>query len=123
MDITGTLIQILPAQTGTGKNGPWKKCDFVIETSDKFPKKVCITAWNELSDQVEKMNMNSQLNVSFDISSREYNGRWYTDVKAWKVVAENKGSAPSNNSTNSSSPGSNEPPDFPSIESADDLPF
>ncbi len=118
MEIKGTLLQILPAQTGTGKNGPWKKCDFVIETSDKFPKKVCITAWNELSDQVEKIKINTLLNVSFDISSREYNGRWYTDVKVWKVAAENQAGVPDPVSKNQS-----EPPDFPSIETADDLPF
>lgn len=89
MEINGKLILLLPAQSGTGKNGPWKKNDFVIETSDKFPKKVCISAWNELSDQVEKITIGTDLKVSFDVSSREYNGRWYTDVKAWKVAAEN----------------------------------
>lgn len=121
MEISGRLIHLLPAQTGTGKNGPWKKCDFVIETNDKFPKKVCITAWNELSDQVEKLNTDTELKVSFDISSREYNGRWYTDVKAWKVTAENQGTphTPEQRSTDDS----NNPPDFPSMESVDDLPF
>ena len=119
MDISGKLIIVLPAQTGTGKNGAWKKCDFVIETSDKFPKKVCITAWNELTDQIESTAIGSDLQVSFDISSREYNGRWYTDVKAWKVAGGSK-AAKSNDAPPSSE---STPPDFPSIESADDLPF
>jgi hypothetical protein len=117
MDISGKLIHILPAQTGTGKNGAWKKCDFVIETSDKYPKKVCITAWNEQADQIERTPLNSDLKVSFDISSREYNGRWYNDVKAWKIVVENAVTPAPPASDNST------PPDFPSIESADDLPF
>ncbi len=89
MEITGKLIQILPAQTGTGKNGPWKKCDFIIETADKFPKTICITAWKELVDQIEKTATGTQLNISFDLSSREYNGKWYTDVKAWKIIEAN----------------------------------
>lgn len=119
MDISGKLIIVLPAQTGTGKNGVWKKCDFVIETSDKFPKKVCISAWNELSDQIENTAIGSDLQVSFDISSREYNGRWYTDVKAWKVSGGSK-AVKSNDAPAASE---STPPDFPSIESADDLPF
>ncbi|MCW5906620.1 MAG: DUF3127 domain-containing protein [Chitinophagales bacterium] len=119
MEASGRLIHILPAQTGTGKNGAWKKCDFVIETSDKYPKKICISAWNELSDQIENTAIGSDLQVSFDISSREYNGRWYTDVKAWKVSGGNK----VNNSSNTATSTESAPPDFPSIESADDLPF
>lgn len=120
MDISGKLIQKLPAQTGAGKNGPWKKSDFVIETSDKYPKKVCISAWNELSDQVEKINVGSDLNVSFDVSSREYNGKWYTDVKAWKVTTQS--AAPAEEYSNGGGTDS-APPDFPSIDSSDDLPF
>ena len=120
MDISGKLIQILPAQAGTGKNGPWKKCDFVIETSDKFPKKVCISAWNDQCSQIEKMAIGSDLKVSFDISSREYNSRWYTDVKAWKIAVE--GSAPQQNATEDEIVQYNKA-DFENEQPADDLPF
>ncbi|MBK7148015.1 MAG: DUF3127 domain-containing protein [Bacteroidetes bacterium] len=120
MDISGKLIQILPAQTGTGKNGPWKKCDFVIETSDKFPKKVCISAWNDQCSQIEKIAIGSDLKVSFDISSREYNSRWYTDVKAWKIAVE--GSAPPQNSNEDEVVQYNKA-DFENEQPADDLPF
>lgn len=99
MDITGRLIQVLQEQGGEGKNGnKWAKCDFVIETQEKFPKKVCLTAWNDLIGTVKGLPMESEIKVSFDISSREYNGRWYTDVKAWKVETGNgggNGAAPS----------------------------
>lgn len=96
MELSGTLILKLPAQTGTGKNGPWKKCDFVIETKDKFPKKVCISAWNELADEMDKTPLNQELKVSFDLSSREYNGKWYTDIKAWKITGSSAAAPPSN---------------------------
>lgn len=86
MEISGKLIQVLPTQTGMGKNGEWKKNSFVIETADKFPKKICIIAWKDLVDQVQQIPTGSQVNVSFDVESREYNGKWYTDVKAWKIV-------------------------------------
>lgn len=119
METSGRLIHILPAQTGTGKNGAWKKCDFVIETSDKYPKKICFSAWNELADQIENTAIGSDLQISFDISSREYNGRWYTDVKAWKISANHKTAKQNDTPVSTESA----PPDFPSIESADDLPF
>ena len=85
MELTGKIIQILAPQSGVGKNGPWKKCDFIIETGDKFPKKVCVTAWNELADQIQKEPIGTEINVSIDLSSREYNGKWYNDIKAWKI--------------------------------------
>jgi hypothetical protein len=102
MDITGRLIQVLQEQGGEGKNGRWAKCDFVIETQEKFPKKVCLTAWNDLIGTVKNFPIDSEIKASFDISSREYNGKWYTDVKAWKVEAASGGS-----SSNSSQPSRN----------------
>ena len=87
MEISGTLIAILDTQTGVGKNGPWKKQGFVIETKDKFPKKVAIQAWNDAADSVEKLKPGTSVKVSFDVESREYNGKWYTDLKAWKIEA------------------------------------
>jgi hypothetical protein len=93
MDITGRLVQVLQEQGGEGKNGnKWAKCDFVIETQEKYPKKVCLTAWNDLIGTVKGLPAESEVKVSFDISSREYNGRWYTDVKAWKVEPASGGS-------------------------------
>jgi len=90
MDITGKITQILPVQTGEGKNGTWKKQSFIIETLDDFPKSICFTTWG---DRVElnKMSVGEQIKVYFDLESREYNSRWYTDVKAWK--AESIGAA------------------------------
>lgn len=85
MEITGKIIQVLSPQSGVGKNGPWKKCDFIIETGDKFSKKVCITAWNDLADQVQRESIGNEMKVSIDLSSREYNGKWYNDIKAWKL--------------------------------------
>jgi Domain of unknown function (DUF3127) len=93
MEITGRLMQVLQEQGGEGKNGRWAKCDFVIETQEKFPKKVCLTAWNDLIGTIKGMDIGTEIKVSFDISSREYNGRWYTDVKAWRVDPAGSGGA------------------------------
>ncbi len=99
MELNGTLIQMLEAQTGVGKNGPWKKQGFVLETKDKFPKKVCVFAWNEAADTVERLKPGMALKVFFDVESREYNGKWYTDVKAWKVEASGAGASTTTSGT------------------------
>jgi hypothetical protein len=71
-------------QTGQGKNGQWRKQDIIIETQGQYPKKVCISIWGDKINE-SQLQIGNELNVSFDVESREYNGRWYTDVKAWKV--------------------------------------
>jgi len=83
MELTGKLVAVLPEQTGNGKNGVWKKQDVVVETEGKFPKKVCVSIWGDKVDR-SLLQMGAQLRVSFDLESREFNGKWYTDVKAWK---------------------------------------
>ncbi|RYY58197.1 MAG: DUF3127 domain-containing protein [Chitinophagaceae bacterium] len=84
MQLTAKLVQLLPLQTGTGKNGEWKKQDIIVETDGQYPKKVCISIWG---DKIagNQLIIGNNLNISFDVESREYNGRWYTDVKAWKI--------------------------------------
>ncbi len=84
MEITGKLIHVLAQQTGEGKNGTWKKQDFVIETDGQYPKKVCLTVWGDKFNE-NHLTEGNELLVSFDAESREYNGRWFTDLKAWKI--------------------------------------
>ena len=85
MEISGKIIRVLSLQQGEGKNGPWKKQEYVIETTDKIPRKVCFSLWGDKIDQF-RLTEGAEAEVSFDVESREYNGRWYTDVKAWKVM-------------------------------------
>lgn len=84
MELDGKIIQINPLQSGEGKNGTWKKQEFVVETKSQYPKKVCITAWGDKIDQFG-LKENEYVKVSIELESREYNSRWYTDVRAWKV--------------------------------------
>ena len=92
MQISGKLIQLLPQQTGQGKNGTWKKQEVIIETEGQYPKKVCIAIWGDKADE-KILQVGNTLKIDFDVESREYNGRWYTDVKAWKVEMAGSGSA------------------------------
>jgi len=84
MKLTAKISQLLPLQTGSGKNGEWKKQDFIVETGDAYPKKVCISVWGDKINP-SILVVGNELNIDFDIESREYNGRWYTDLKAWKI--------------------------------------
>jgi len=88
MEITGKLIQKLPVQSGVSQAGNnWSKAEFVIETVEQYPKKVCANLWGERAKSLDQFQLGDLITVSFDLESREYNGRWYTDVKAWKVEA------------------------------------
>lgn len=87
MEITGRIKQFLPEVTGEGRNGTWKKQEFILETQDQFPKSVCIAVWGD-KIKLSDFNMGETITVSINIESREYNSRWYTDVKAWKIVKE-----------------------------------
>lgn len=84
MQLTAKLVQILPLQTGTGRNGEWKKQDIIVETDGQYPKKICVSAWGDKIN-ASQLVVGNMLKIDFDVESREYNSRWYTDVKAWRV--------------------------------------
>jgi hypothetical protein len=119
MQITGKLVQVLPLQSGEGKNGTWKKQDVIIETGGNYPKKVCISFWGDKIDE-SKLQSGNELTIDFDIESREFNGKWYTDVKAWKVALA--GAAPSGGGQQGAPMPTEEPP-LASEGDMDNLPF
>ena len=100
MEITGKVIALLAEQTGTGKNGTWRKREFILETDGKYPKKVCISAWGDKIDQFG-LSEGQVVTASIELESREYNGRWYTEARAWKVA---KQGAEGNRTSSSNAP-------------------
>ncbi len=84
MELSGTVIEILEEQSGKSDKGPWRKQDFILKTDHEYPKTVCITIWGSNIDQFS-LQEGETVTAHIDIQSREYNGRWYTDVKAWKI--------------------------------------
>ncbi|AXJ01115.1 protein of unknown function (DUF3127) [Cyclonatronum proteinivorum] len=123
LELNGTLIQILPVQSGQGRNGPWQKQDFVVETPGQYPKKVCFTMWGDKANVLQNFSQGQHLNVAFDVESREYNGRWYTDCKAWKVMPADGGGAPAPGQSYSEDIPPLDDKDLPSIDEDSDLPF
>ena len=119
MQITAKLVQILPLQSGTGRNGEWKKQDIIVETDGQYPKKICISIWGDKINPAQ-LQIGNNLTIDFDVESREFNGRWYTDVKAWKVESgEQHNLPPAAPSENYDFP---EPPPMPAND-FNDLPF
>jgi hypothetical protein len=117
--VTGRLFKILPAQHGSGKNGAWVKQEFVIETTEQYPKKICLCAWGDKVDELKGIQLGDTLNVSFNLESREYNERWFTDVRAWKI--EREGEQQQKTATiETEAPKKQKPP---VADPSDDLPF
>ena len=87
LKITGIVKELLPEQTGTSAKGDWRKREFILTIEGKYPKQICMVQWGDSIDKVA-IGVGERITASVDIASREYNDRWYTDVKAWKVEQE-----------------------------------
>ena len=87
MELIGKIVQVLPLRTGTSKAGnPWQVQEYILETlGTQYPRKVCFELFG---DNVNKfpLQVGQEVTVSIDVESREFNGRWYTSVRAWNVV-------------------------------------
>ena len=96
MDLSGKVINQLPEVGGNSKSGnSWRKQEYIIETGGQYPKKVCISIWGDKIEQFG-LKVGEQVTLGIDVESREYNGRWYTEVKAFKVDRTNgSGGSPS----------------------------
>ena len=115
LKIIGSVNEILPEQSGEGKNGQWRKQEFILETEGDYPKQICVVQWG---DNIDKFGLQAgeRVTAHIDLQSREFNGRWYTDVKAWKVERDASQGGPP--------PRSGEPLLEPPLEDPDDsLPF
>ncbi len=86
MEITGRLIQILPNVEGDSQRGHWVRGGFVIETGDDYPRKVAFTAFGEERVAMYRdIPMQSMVTVTFTPESREFNERWYTDLRCSRI--------------------------------------
>lgn len=123
LEIEGKVIKILPEQTGEGRNGTWKKQDFVIETFGEYPKSVCFSTWGDRTDTVKTLALGQVVKVSFRPESREYNERWYTDLIAWRIEQTGGQTNQPTNTATQTPPPPPPPPDDMQEEEGDDLPF
>ncbi|MFT4031230.1 MAG: DUF3127 domain-containing protein [Siphonobacter sp.] len=119
LEIEGTLQQIMPVESGTSKTGnSWQKQNFVIETQEQYPKKVCFSLFGDKVSDLQRFTTGDQVKVSFNLESREFNSRWYTDARAWRIELMDSNSFAGNG------PGEIPPSPLLSVDNgSDDLPF
>jgi hypothetical protein len=121
-ELEGKLFKMLELTSGEGRNGNWTKQSFVIETFDQFPKKVALQAWNDKVDLLKSVNPGDRIKVYFNPESREYNERWYTDLRVQRI--ETFGKQGSSNMPQDAPPPPDDEPLTPlNIIETDDLPF
>lgn len=128
MDISGKIIfASVPREGVAQRSGTnWKAQDFVIETHDQYPKKCCFTVFGE--DRLKQFNIQigEELTVSLDIDAHEYNGRWFNDIRAWRVQRGVVAPDQSASAAPAAVPGAQPVSPVPTAEvsdSVDDLPF
>lgn len=125
LSIKGVIKQILPVESGTSKAGKeWKKQSFVIDNGDQYNPMICFSLFGE--DKIQALSdfsAGQEVEVSFNLSSREFNGKWYHNLDAWKIVGL------SSSTDDQTPPPSEEPAEplyssnFNEDEEVDDLPF
>lgn len=88
MKVKGTVKDILTPQSGTTSNGEWRKQQIIIQTGGEYPKDICLVGWGDISRELGGLAHGTEATFHIDVSSREYEGKWYTDVKCWKFDLE-----------------------------------
>lgn len=93
MEIQGRIIAVLAPVSGVSQKtgNAWAKQEYVLETREAFPKRICFTVFGEEKIRNFALREGEEVTVSIDISSREYNGKWYTDITAWGVLRTQPG--------------------------------
>ena len=88
LELEGTLRQKMGVQSGTSARGPWAKQEFVVDFPDgNFTSQACFTAWGQDKVQeLDKYQVGDRVKVSFNLKSREFNGRWYNDLQIWRIA-------------------------------------
>ena len=137
MELTGKIIAVLPANSGVSARtgNPWMSQEYVIEVPGQYPRRCMFRLFGE--DRIKQFNiqMGEEITVSFDIDAREFNGRWYNDIRAYNIqrgvvapAAQAFGAQPAADAP--AAPSADASPFPPASEapaegegSADDLPF
>ena len=120
MQVKGKIQQVLKPESGVSRAGKeWKKQEFVIETNEQFPRNICFTLFNDKLSLIDGISNGDEVEVSFNIESREFNGKWFHNINAWKI------DKPEKSSYHESSPplSLDDIPPEPEEDGVNDLPF
>lgn len=89
MDITGTIIAVMPAQSGTSSRtgNTWMRQGYVLEVPGTYPKRMTFDIFGE--DRIKQFNLHQgeqNITVQFDIDAHEYQGRWFNEIRAYNII-------------------------------------
>lgn len=130
MEIVGKAIAALPVKSGVSQRTgeQWQSREYVIETQEQYPKKICFEVFG--TEKLKEFNIrnNDLIKVHFDITAREYNGKWFNSIRAWKVEHVNQDGSAAGATANQVAASSQQAQATPvaapnTKESDDDLPF
>lgn len=85
MEFEGVVWRVLPQIKGTSARGEWVKQEVVFELPGEFNRKICVGFWGDRAQEAATLKPGETITVSANVESREYNGRWYTEVRAWRI--------------------------------------
>ncbi len=130
MEIVGKVVQLGTLTEGSSPRGPWKKQELIIETIEQYPKKICLMCWNDRVNEANGFFVGQTIKAQISIESREFNGKWYTDVRAIRLdIDQPSGQPVSQQPMNPMQPQQMQQPlppmneDYFASDNGDDLPF
>ncbi len=85
MEFEGMVYRVLPAVKGTSQRGEWVKQEVVFELPGEFNRKLCVGFWGDKAADAGNLREGDRVSVAINVESREYNGRWFTEARAWKM--------------------------------------
>ena len=87
LKVTGTITKVLNPESGTSQSGKdWRKQDFLITTGGEYPNDIAFNLFGDKMDLISNVKIGDEVEVSFNLNSREYNEKFYTNVNAWKII-------------------------------------
>lgn len=122
MEFEGVVFKVLPTVKGTSARGEWTKQEVIFDMPGEFNRKACVSFWGDKAADAAAFAPGTAMIVSINVESREYNGRWFTELRAWKAVPKSAAQPA----------GAPAMPDFPPLatedsgyanDPADDIPF
>ncbi len=93
MEFEGIVVQVLQGIKGTSARGEWSKQEVIFEQPGEFGRKICVSFWGDKSQDAAGLVPGEKVRIAANVESREYNGRWYTEVRAWKMDRSAGGAA------------------------------
>lgn len=123
MELEAVVFRILDPVRGTSAKGEWVRQDVIFDQPNEFNRKVCITFWGDKTQDVASYKVGDQMTLSVNVESREFNGKWYTSLQAWKAVKKTVELEPEQAPMQDFPPLGAEPEVSYKQADADDLPF